>query len=569
MTRLTPIRLLMVEDSEDDALLMTELLAAAGLVVEPARVDNAADLEAAMRVDGWDAVICDHNLPALDALSALAIVRRHDGELPFIIVSGGISDQQAVAAMHAGAADFVHKDNYTRLAPALERELRAARVRARDAAPLDDITGLPNRNALFEHLARLAASGRQSSPALFAIDLNRFRQINAGLGSLAGNAVLAAVAGRLRELAGAGGYAASLWADRFALVVENLSDQASATRMARAIQEKLAEPLRIGDQELFLGASIGICLDDVAGDSPEACLHRAELALNAAKMDGRNGIRHHHAGMARADQARLTLESALHRALREREFELYYQPQVDLADGRVTGAEALLRWRHPERGLVAPGEFIPALEETGLIVPVGAWALREACARVRAWRDAGHAGMRCAVNLSVIQFRQPDLVERVRAALAETGIPASALELEITENLAMHDEESTLRTLRELDRLGVGLAIDDFGTGYSSLAYLRRYPVDKLKIDRAFVDGIGASEDGAIARAVIAMARSLNLRVVAEGVETPLQAEFLRRHGCQEAQGFLYGRPLPAAELDALLAGAQARAATRSAYSAA
>jgi EAL domain-containing protein (putative c-di-GMP-specific phosphodiesterase class I) len=315
-----------------------------------------------------------------------------------------------------------------------------------------------------------------------------------------------------------------------------------------------AKPFAVGGQELHVTASVGLSVYPEDGDNSETLLKHADAAMYRAKEQGGNGLQFYAQEMGALAEERVTLQNALCRALERREFELHYQPQVDLMSGRIRGVEALIRWRRPDVGLVAPDRFISLAEETGLIVPIGEWVLRTACAQAVVWQAAGHRDLRMAVNLSARQFRQQDMAALVRDVLAETGLDAKHLELELTESVLMKDPELVAQTLRQLKEIGVSLSLDDFGTGYSSLSYLKRFPIDVVKIDRAFVrDVTVSSDDAALTLAIIAMARSLNMSTVAEGVETLGQLSFLIRNRCDAMQGYHFSRALPVDETSALL----------------
>ncbi|MDP1682053.1 MAG: bifunctional diguanylate cyclase/phosphodiesterase, partial [Burkholderiales bacterium] len=345
-----------------------------------------------------------------------------------------------------------------------------------------------------------------------------------------------------------------LGGDEFTVVVEDIIEDHDAAAVAQKILDTLSQPFNLYGHEVFISVSVGVTLYPSDDENADNLLRNADSAMYRAKENGRNNFQFYVADMNVKARERLMLESSLRRALDRGEFMLYYQPRVDLLSGRVIGAEALLRWRHPEMGLVSPAEFIPILDETGMIIPVGDWALREACRQNREWQDMGLTPIRVAVNLSVRQFIQKDLADTIIRALDAAGLSAEHLELEITEDLFLEHNETNIITLARLKSMGIHISIDDFGTGYSSLSYLKRLPIDTLKIDQSFVRDIGTDPDNkAIASAIIAMASSLRLNVLAEGVETDEQLAFLRAQGCNEIQGFSFSHPLPAQEFEQLL----------------
>lgn len=546
---------LAIEDSEDDFELIRNELAEGGFKILHERVETAESLKAALENQTWDVVICDHNLPALDSISALKIVRGKAEEVPFIIVSGLIPDEVAIEAMRYGARDFIHKDNLAKLVVVVERELKAAALRTDlkvvqedfyRVSHFDSLTGLPNREHLFQHLRSITSGTKNNQTfAVFLIDLNRFRQITKSLGMWAGNKVLIETSERLCEALGEKDFVARLGADRFVAVVPCLEQETRAREVAAAIHQGMDAAFQINGQELFVKASVGVSFYPDDGSEWDDLLKNAESALYCAKVAGSGSYKAYQPDMDTHGKEQLIMESALYHALAQKEFVLHYQPQFDLFSGRIIGAEALIRWLHPEFGLVLPAEFVPLLEETGLIVPVGEWVLRTACAQNKQWQDAGLPPIRIAVNLSVIQFRQLGLANTIRKILDETGLSPEYLELEITENIAMHTEEIAIGILDELRAIGIQIAIDDFGTGYSSLSYLKRFPIDKLKIDQSFVRDhkAGVNDDG-IVLAIISMGHSLKLKVIAEGVETQDQVDFLRMNGCDEVQGYFYGHPM-------------------------
>jgi len=335
-----------------------------------------------------------------------------------------------------------------------------------------------------------------------------------------------------------------------------LNQEARAEDVVHAIHQCMNKVFQVDGHELFVKASVGVSFYPKDGQKWDELFKNAESALYSAKVNGGCSYQAYKPEMDTRGKERLIMEAALYHALEKKQFVLHYQPQFDLFSGRIIGAEALVRWQHPEFGMIPPGEFISILEETGLIVPVGEWVLRTACAQNKQWQDAGLPPIRMAVNLSAIQFRQLGLAQTIRKVLKETGLCPEYLELEITENIAMHAEDTVIAILDELRAIGIQIAIDDFGTGYSSLSYLKRFPIDKLKIDQSFVrDCQGGINDDGIIMAIIGMGRSLKLKVIAEGVETQAQIDFLKLNGCDEVQGYFYGKPMEGGDLALLMAG--------------
>ena len=415
----------------------------------------------------------------------------------------------------------------------------------------DVLTGLPNRllfgERVFDAIARSESS--QRGLAVLLVDLDRFKNVNDTLGHGAGDAVLKACAERLSRCLRDNDLVARVSGDEFAVLIEPCTQPAAAIGVARKVLAALERPLIVQGQEIVLTGSVGISLYHEDGRDAETLLKHADIAMFKAKESGRNCYQFYSAQMNSHSLQRLGLEAALRRALEREEFLLHYQPKFELATGAITGVEALIRWQNPELGLVPPAQFIPIAEETGLIEPIGAWVLKEACAQARRWAEQGIEGIRVAVNLSARQFRNEFLCRDIRKCLSESGMDPRLLELELTESMVMQDPELATTMLKDLKRMGLRLSIDDFGTGYSSLAYLKRFPIDSVKIDRSFVKDIpGDGEDMAIVEAVIALAQSLRLSVVAEGVETAEQKEHLKRLGCDEMQGYFASKPLPAAE---------------------
>ncbi len=435
-------------------------------------------------------------------------------------------------------------------------ERKRVELSMRHMAHHDALTGLPNRTLFRDRLTHAMAQAdryHQKLAVLF-LDLDRFKAINDTLGHNVGDQLLKIAAERLRSCVRDCDTVARLGGDEFTIIVDDIMEVQDAAVVAQKILDTLSQPYNLHGHEVFISVSVGITLYPTDDESADNLLRNADSAMYRAKEYGRNNYQFYVADMNVKARARLMLESSLRRALDRGEFTLYYQPRVDLFSGRVIGAEALLRWRHPEIGLVPPAEFIPILEETGMIIPVGDWVLRQASKQNRAWQDMGLPPIRMAVNLSVRQFIQKDLAESVLRVLEQVGLAPEYMELEITEDLLLEHNQTNIITLTKLRNQGIHISIDDFGTGYSSLSYLKRLPIDTLKIDQSFVRDIDTDPDNkAIASAIIAMAGSLHLNVLAEGVETDEQLAFLRAQGCNEIQGFSFSHPLPADEFERLL----------------
>ncbi|MGB4334052.1 MAG: EAL domain-containing protein [Chromatiaceae bacterium] len=464
--------------------------------------------------------------------------RRKNGEIyPLILSISVVRDPEGRPSHYVGVMTDIS-------------QLKESEARLEDLVHYDSLTRLPNRRLLqsrLEHALEHAERQGRELAVLF-IDLDRFKHVNDSLGHPVGDALLVAMAQRLSQRVRAEDTLGRLGGDEFLLLMEQPIRPEDAAGLAQTLLGLLEQPFILpGEPEIYMGASIGISLYPEDGRTATDLIKHAETALYQAKAEGGGTYRFHTPSLTRTARDRLGLEGRLHRALAKGEFVLHYQPQFEIPGGRLLGCEALLRWQSPTDGLIPPDAFIPLAEETGLIVPLGEWALRTACAQGQAWRAAGLPTLAIGVNLSARQLRQPDLVERVAAILAQTGLPPEWLKFELTESMIMGQGEQAPTLLRALKALGLGLSIDDFGTGYSSLARLKNLPIDELKIDRDFVRDIPEDRnDMEIAATIIAMARNLNLKVIAEGVETQAQLDFLARQGCHGCQGFLLGRPVPA-----------------------
>ncbi|MGF6511556.1 diguanylate cyclase (GGDEF)-like protein/PAS domain S-box-containing protein [Paraburkholderia sp. 32] len=425
-------------------------------------------------------------------------------------------------------------------------------------ANYDGLTRLPNRNLLRDRLehALVVAQRHHSGVAVVFLDLDGFKNVNDSLGHSVGDRLLGVVAERLARCSRTSDTVARHGGDEFVIVMTDTVDEQSLITWMERVRASIAEPMWLDGTELYVGCSMGASLFPQDGEDAETLMKKADVAMYRAKDMGRNTFQFYQPEMNASAGARLNLERRLRRALRDNEFLLHYQPQVDIGSGQIVGIEALVRWHDPEVGLVPPSSFIPLAEESGLIGPLSEWVLREACRQNKAWQDQGLPPARVSVNLSARVFQQRDIAKLVMQVLDETGLEPKYLELELTESTIMRNAEEAVSMLNELHALGIGLAIDDFGTGYSSLSYLKRFPVDRLKIDRSFVSDIGVSgDDETITSAIIALAHSLKLQVIAEGVETSAQLDFLKERACDEMQGFYFAKPLSTEAIAELLHG--------------
>jgi diguanylate cyclase len=424
-------------------------------------------------------------------------------------------------------------------------------------AHYDSLTGIPNRMLLADRLDQACrdAERKGSLVALLFVDVDRFKQINDSFGHRAGDAVLCKVVERLKTSARRTDTVARLGGDEFVILMEDFADPADVDLVAQRLVHSMQEPIALLGHSLVATVSIGSALFPSDDMQISALLAKADAAMYEAKANGRNGYRKYSSGTAMYNPAGMLMENELRQALERDELVLYFQPQVELASQQLCGVEALVRWRHPVRGLVPPVQFIPIAEESGLIVPLGEWVLRQSLRQLKAWQDQGMRALRISVNISALQFHQRSFPELVKGLLAEYAVDPRLIELELTESVLMRNLDDVLKTLEEIKALGVSLAIDDFGTGFSSLSYLRRFPIDRLKIDQSFVRGIEHTPaNESIARTIVALADSLSLEIIAEGIETPAEKAVLERLGCTEGQGYLFAKPLPADEFVAWFA---------------
>ena len=579
MTATAPARLLIVDDVEDNRAVLGRRFASRGYDVVEA--DNALSALELIAKHDFDLVLLDIMMPGMDGIQALKQIRltHSPDDLPVIMVTARARVADIVEALDLGANDYITKPVEFSIALA-RANTQLARKRAQQALELsikelrainrqleieifdrqqsdarfnylayhDALTGLGNL-AMFRE--RLARELRRKEPdrghaAVIMLDIEGFKLINDTMGLSVGDVLLADVAERLRGFVRESDAVARTGSDEFAILLTGLEKPEDAGVLADKIADAIATPQIVGGQRLMLEVSVGIAIAASDGNEPDLLLGNASLALEGAKGEGRAARRFFEPGMNVRAKARRVLKSDLLKALQAGEFELFYQPLFNLAGQAVTGYEALLRWRHPVRGLVSPADFIPLTEEIGLIVPLGAWVLRQACLDAARWPDH----MKVAVNISSVQFRHPGLVEAVISALAASSIAASRLELEITETVLLNEDDGTLGALHRLRDIGVHISLDDFGTGYSSLSYLRMFPFDKIKIDQSFVRNLDTDASAKpIVKAITGLARNLGIDTTAEGVETQEQLDWLQAQGCNEVQGFLISRPMPVKDI--------------------
>jgi len=517
-----------------------------------------------------DLLLLDLMMPKVSGFEVLAAVRAHPKYkyLPVIILTASTDPENKIQALELGATDFLAKPLDPCELGLRVRNTLGAKAYQDQLAYFDPLTNLPNRYVFLDDLTRSlhAAQRHDDQLALLSIELDNFENINASMGMSAGDQVLCLVAQRIKEvsrnvdvLVRAAGELAEeqtlfhLDGSVFSLMLDRIKNAENSAVVAGRVLSALAAPMLVEGREVFLTASIGIATFPDSGNEASSLLRLASSAKDYAKKLGGNSFQFSSREISEMYEKRLKIESSLRKALANEELVLYYQPKVNIQSGAIQGVEALLRW-NSENGFVFPNDFIPLAEETGLIIPIGAWVLAEACSQLKEWHDRGESSLSMSVNLSVKQFADPNLLETVKRTIEESGIDPKFLTLELTESHIMGDIEPKIALLKSLKELGVKLSIDDFGTGYSSLSYLRRLPLDELKIDRSFImEVIDHPETRAIVSTIIFLAKSLNLVTVAEGIEKQEELEFLQTLGCQQYQGYYFSRPVPSAELSKLL----------------
>jgi diguanylate cyclase (GGDEF)-like protein len=571
--------ILLIDDDEQIRNLLRDLLAPEH---ECSAAGSAEEALAVLKTTNFALVISDINMGGISGLDLVPLVHREAPDTVVVMISGQQTIETAIEAMRVGAFDYItkpfdthHVDAAVRRALDHHKLLEGKRlyennleelVRRRTAevehlAYYDTLTDLPNRLLFEDRLAQALTLAQRNRQILgtFFLALDRFKKINDTLGHAVGDLLLKDVAERVKRSVSECDTVARFDGEEFAVLLTRVAGTEDLVEISRSINEALKPSFLLEGHEIYVTASIGISLFPFDGEDLGTLLKNAGAALYRAKMQGGNNYQFYTSDMNARALKRLALESSLRRAVENEEFVIHYQPQVEMESRKIVGAEALVRWQHPKFGLLAPAEFIPMAEDTGLILLLGAWVLRTACAQTRAWQQAGCGDLRIAVNVSPRQFQDKNLLDTVVQVLSETGLDSTCLELELTESSIMQNAESAGKTLTDLREMGVKISIDDFGTGYSSLGYLKRLPIDILKLDQSFVNGATTDpDDAALVMAIISLAHNLKLKVIAEGVETEEQVRFLRLLRCDGGQGYLFGKPMPA-DLFRALIGARDR----------
>ena len=564
--------ILLVEDNPGDARLIQEMLKE----FWPGRFEllhceTITDAVKHLPSPGSGCVLLDLALPDADGVNTVAHLAAAAPDLPIVVITGRDDESTALEAVQAGAQDYLIKGRLD--GPLLSRTMRHAIERKRVEAHLahqglhDTLTGLPNRVLFMDRLALALVRSSRRSPATVGVlflDVDRFKAVNDSLGHDAGDELLLEVARRIQASLRPGDSVARFGGDEFCVLC--VAGETDVVAVVKRIAATLKEPFQVGRSEVVVSGSIGISLSGGAQSTPEQLVRDADAAMYRAKERGRGRYELFDEEMATRAVKRLEIETRLRRAIDDGEFRLLYQPEVDVASGAIVAVEALVRWQHPERGLLPPAEFIQVAEDTALIVPLGEWVMREACRQRKAWREAHHLNgspPRLFLNMSARQLARPDLVSTISKVVGESGVSAEDLGVEIAESVVMEDIETTLRTLTRLKELGLSLSVDDFGTGFSSLSHLKHLPIDTLKVDQSFVNGLGRdSDDSAIVSAAVSLAHALRLTAVAEGVESDGQLNELKQLGCDHFQGYYFARPMTGESLTQLLATTQANSVT-------
>ncbi|MBI5098873.1 MAG: EAL domain-containing protein [Nitrospirae bacterium] len=569
------IKILLVDDDEDDYIMTRDLLSGVeGTHYELQWIKTYDSAVEIIDQKNHDVYLFDYHLGEHTGLELLLQVIKNGCRAPIIMLTGQGDKELDMQAMKTGAADYLVKGHIN--SPLLERSIRYAIERKRSEEDIyrmayyDILTNLPNRLLFRDRLKQAIGLAERYNRlgAVMFLDLDNFKRINDTFGHYTGDQLLKSTAERLKNcmrkcdslsrqnVDDSVDTIARLGGDEFTIILTEIKHIEDSAKVAQRILGSLSEQFVLNDHEIFISASVGIAIYPHDGKDIDSILKNADAAMYHAKAEGKNNYQYYKQSMNASALEKLTMENDLRKALERKEFTLYYQPQIDIAKRKIVGLEALIRWHRTDKTVVLPADFIPLAEETGLIIPISNWVIHTACEQNKAWQAAGFSNIPISVNISNLQFQQKNFVNTIVQVLRDTGLRPGNIILEITESTIMHNADMVFATLYELSCMGLRLTIDDFGTGYSSLSYLKRIPLYSIKIDRSFIKELPDSpDDAAISKAIISMAHSLKLRVVAEGVETEQQLAFLSKQGCDEFQGFLFSRPLPADEIFKLLTG--------------
>ena len=564
-------KILVIEDEEQVRENILELLEAEGLL--PIGAENGSIGIDLAKANNPDLILCDVMMPGCDGYGVLSKLRADStlAGIPFIFLTAKAAKADFRQGMELGADDYLTKP-FTRsellgaIATRLRKravvqesyssELKQAKQQLNYWMHHDSLTGLPNRLSLRERFKQIKPTDKNDKKtiAILCLGLDRFDQLNDGLGHSFGDLLIKAVAERITDCVSNGDTVIRFNADRFVLILDNIEHKKDAIAVCEKLVNSFSQTFTLKDQEIFITASIGVAIYPRDGANIDQLLDRANKAMFQSKQQGGNQYQFYSAVLSIGSSDRVALQTSLHYALERQELQVYYQPKVNLSTGQIMGAEALLRWHHPERGIISPARFIPMAEETGLIIPIGEWVLQTACQQVKQLHKIGFPSLQIAVNISGRQFTQVDFRQKLVKILTTTNLHPRYLELELTESILVQNTEVAIRRLNALKALGLTIAIDDFGTGYSSLSYLQQFPFDILKIDQCFIRNISEnSHNAAITKAIIEMAKSLNFKVIVEGVETKEELDFVCQHQCDIMQGYIFSPPVSAKEFKELL----------------